>query len=385
VNDPQQTDISLIVPALNEGPNLRPLVEQIDAALRPTGRSYEVLIVDDNSKDETPAVAAELAKQYPVRLVVRTQPKDGLGGAVLHGMREARGGVFVVMDADLQHPPAKLPELIAPVLAGEADFVLGSRYVPGGSTGEKWGVLRKINSRLATWLARPFTGNVSDPMSGFFALSRRTFERGQRLTPLGYKIGLELMAKCRVRQVREVPIHFAERTRGQSKLTLKEQFRYLEHLSRLYDFHFPRLSPIVKFAIVTLMSWFVGFGVFALLIWGFAPGEKTTALAAAMPTSAAYLAAIAVTAVFHARYVRTQREFLVRRHPWRDFLFTSIAEWAACTLAAIYLAGRLLHPWPLELFFVPFAVALLVRYVLRKEFLLDIRGLRRDIRNDEIM
>jgi putative flippase GtrA len=222
-------------------------------------------------------------------------------------------------------------------------------------------------------------------MSGFFALGRATFERGQRLTPLGYKIGLELMAKCRVRQVREIPIHFAERTRGTSKLTLKEQFRYLEHLSRLYDFHFPRLSPIVKFAIVTLLSWFVAFGVFALVMWSFTPGEKMSALVAAMPTSLAYLAAIAVTAVFHARYVRTQREFLVRPHPWGDFLLTSIAEWAACTLTAIYLAGRLMHPWPLELFFIPFTIAMLVRYVLRKEFLLDIRGLRHELRQQDLL
>ena len=196
----QPIEISVIVPALNEGPNLRPLVEQIDAALRSAALSYEILIVDDNSADETPRIVPELADKFPVRLLVRSVPKDGLGGAVLHGLREARGKIFVVMDADLQHPPQKLPELIEPIERGEAQFVLGSRYVPGGSTGEKWGALRKLNSRLATLLARPFTGNVSDPMSGFFALKREIFERGQRLTPLGYKIGLELWpnAACRM-------------------------------------------------------------------------------------------------------------------------------------------------------------------------------------------
>ena len=368
--------ISIIVPALNEAANLGPLVEQIDAAL--AGRSYEVIVVDDNSKDDTQQVCARLSERYPVRLIVRTDPKNGLGGAVLHGMSEARGDVLVVMDADLQHPPGKLPELIGLVERGETDFALGSRYVPGGSTGERWGLVRRVNSRVATWLARPFAGAVSDPMSGFFALRRETFARGRRLTPLGYKIGLELMCKCRVRDVREVPIHFAERTRGQSKLTVREQFRYLEHLSRLYDFCFPRLSPIVKFLIVTAISWFVAFAVFVLLLknrWAGPPWA----------TSIAYLFAAAVTALFHGRYVRTQREFLVRPRPWLDFTFSSLAEWAACSLTAVYLTVRLESPHDLELFFFPFGVALLVRYVLRKEFLLDVRGLRRLPRDEEIV
>jgi dolichol-phosphate mannosyltransferase len=368
--------LSLIVPALNEGANLEPLVQQISAAL--DGQSYEVLIVDDNSQDDTPQVCARLAQTYPVKLLVRTQPTNGLSGAVLHGMAQARGDVFVVMDADLQHPPAKLPELIAPVERGEAEFALGSRYVPGGSTGERWGLFRKINSRIATLLARPFAGRVSDPMSGFFALRRATYERAQRLTPLGYKIGLELMCKCRVNAVREVPIHFAERTRGESKLTIKEQFRYLEHLSRLYDFTFPRLSPIVKFIIVTAISWFAAFAVYVLLLKNRWAGPPANA-------SIAYLVVIAVTALFHARYVRTQREFLLRRHPWLDFLVSSLAEWAACSLMATYLAARLEHPRDLELFLIPFGAALFVRYVLRKEFLLDIRGLRRLPRDDEVI
>ena len=213
-------------------------------------------------------------------------------------------------------------------------------------------------------------------MSGFFALNRETFERGKRLTPLGYKIGLELMAKCRVRNVREIPIHFAERTRGESKLTLKEQFRYLEHLSRLYNFHFPRLVPILKFLIVTVLAWCVAFGLFVILLRNdFGP---------VWSPSLAYLAAIAVTAIFHTRYVRTQREYLLRQHPWMDFLIASFAEWATCTLAALYIMTRFDRPHDWELFLIPFGLAMLVRYVLRKEFLLDIRGLRRDARPEEM-
>jgi dolichol-phosphate mannosyltransferase len=119
-----------------------------------------------------------------------------------------------------------------------ADFALGSRYVAGGSTDARWSVWRWLNSRAATLLARPFTA-ACDPMSGFFALRRATFEqvhhRGD-LCPLGYKIGLELLVKCRCRRVEEVPIHFAERTRGRSKLTLRQQWLYLRHVARLLRF-----------------------------------------------------------------------------------------------------------------------------------------------------
>jgi dolichol-phosphate mannosyltransferase len=370
--DPQ---ISIVVPALNEAPNLPPLAERVAAAMN--GRAYEILIVDDDSRDDTRSVAARLAERYPLKLIVRQNAKDGLSGAVLRGFADARGEYLVVMDADLQHPPEKLPELLAPLEKGEAEFVLGSRYVPGGSMGERWGAFRRLNSRVATSLARPFAGKTTDPMSGFFALKRSTFERAQRLTPLGYKIGLELMCKSRVQSVREIPIHFAERTAGESKLSLKQQFRYLEHLSRLYDFTFPRASPIVKFLIVLQVSWLAGFIVFAALrAMGAAP-------AAAVPTIS-YLAAIAVTALFHVRYVRTQREFLVRQRPWFDFWVISTFEWITCGLVAIWVASRVSQPTIADLFLIPFGSATVVRYVLRKEFLQDVRGLRKELRPEEL-
>ena len=366
-------DLSIIVPALNEAPNLPALAERIDRAL--AGKSYEILIIDDNSRDNTVDVCKELSTKFPLRLIVRERPTNGLSGAVLHGIRESHGGRIVVMDADLQHPPEKIPELLA-ALEGGADFALGSRYIPGGSTGEQWGIFRKINSWAATVLARPFAGKVNDPMSGFFALDRATFDRAERLTPLGYKIALELMCKCRVKHVREVPIHFAERVAGESKLSLKQQFRYLEHLSRLYDFTYPRLSPIVKFLIATGIAWAVGLMLFIILLH--------VRIGGSLAVTIAYFGAILATAVFHARYVRTQREFLVRRHPWIDFLVTSLAEWFTCAVVAIYLDLRVHSPRWFELFFIPFLAAMFVRYVLRKEFLLDIRGLRRDLRKEEM-
>ena len=372
----QIPQISIIVPALNEGPNLTPLAERIDAALRDRPGGYEVIVVDDNSRDDSRAVAAEVGKRFPFRMIVREEPKDGLSGAVLRGIGEARGEFLVVMDADLQHPPEKVPELLAPLERGEAEFVVGSRYVSGGSTGQKWGLLRRINSRVATLLARPFAGRTTDPMSGFFALKRSTYARAQRLTPLGYKIGLELMCKCRVREVREIPIHFAERVRGESKLTMEQQFRYLEHLSRLYDFTFPRASPIVKFLIVLAVSW-VGGLIFCL-------GLLETGTRPVWAVALAYVVAIVITALFHLRYVRTQREFLVRPNPWTDFLLISAAELIAVTATAAWVTWRIDRLTLFDLFVIPFAVGTVVRYVLRKELLQDVRGLRKEVRRDEL-
>jgi len=365
--------VSIIIPALNEADNIPLLVPRVAQALG--GRAFEIIIVDDNSQDATPRVCEELARTYPLQLLVRKQPKNGLSGAVLHGLKRATGDTFVVMDADLQHPPEKIPEFLDVLDKGEADFVLGSRYVPGGSTETQWGLFRQVNSWVATVLARPFAGKVSDPMSGFFALKRSTYERAQRLTPMGYKIALELMCKCRVQNVREVPIHFGMRQKGESKLSIKQQFRYLEHLSRLYDFCFPRVSPALKFLIATAGGWFVGFGFYLMMLFYNFDLRWSVILA--------YPAAIFVTALFHLRYVRAQREFIVRPHPWQDFAIILLAEWAACALVAMWMLYRMKAVYAVEMFVIPFAVATFVRYMLRKEFLHDIRGLRKEMRADE--
>ncbi len=365
--------ISIIVPTLNEADNIPLLVPRVAASM--AGRKWELLIVDDNSRDATPRVCAELAQEYPVRLLVREKPRHGLSGAVLHGFAHAQGDVLVCMDADLQHPPEKIPELVDVVAGGSADFALGSRYQAGGSMEGKWGAFRRLNSYVATALARPFAGGVKDPMSGFFALQRSTFERAQRLSPLGYKIALELMCKCRVQKVQEVPIHFGLRQKGQSKLSLKQQFNYLQHLSRLYDFTFPRLSPVLKFLVVLAIGLAAAAGLFALLY-----GAGLDLIAAA---GIAYLGHLAITAVFHGRYIRTQSEFLVTTHPWRDFFLIALGELAAVLGTAWWLTWRLPDAGGAETLICSFAAGTVARYILRKELLQDIRGLRQELRQTE--
>jgi len=221
--------MSIVVPTYREARNVPQLIERIERVARDADLSVELLIVDDDSRDGTEAIVASMGRPW-VRLLVRAGGRD-LSQAVVEGLRQARHDVLVVMDADLSHPPEAIPHLLEALGEG-ADFVVASRYVDGGGTDEAWTLWRALNSRAAKLLARPFTA-IADPMSGFFCLRRETFARAAPLRPIGYKIGLELLVKCRCRSVREIPIHFATRRLGRSKLSPREQLKYLRHLWRL--------------------------------------------------------------------------------------------------------------------------------------------------------
>jgi len=226
--------ISVIVPTYEEVENLPLLSKRLEEVRQEHHLSLELLIMDDDSQDGTEELVSSIDKAW-ITLVVRKKQR-GLSQAVLEGLRLARGDVLVVMDADLSHPPEKIPEMLV-ALENGADFVMGSRYIAGGLTGASWGLFRWLNSRVATILARPLT-SVKDPMSGFFALHRTTFESACDLNPIGYKIGLELMVKCNLYRIEEIPIHFEDRQFGESKLTLTQQKKYIQHLFRLFIFKY---------------------------------------------------------------------------------------------------------------------------------------------------
>lgn len=230
--------VSIIVPTYKEVQNLRPLIERITDAMSPLSLRYEIVVVDDDSKDGTDEIISKLASEgYPISLITRFGER-GLSSAVIHGFKESRGEILVCMDADLSHQPEAIPRLLSKLHSQHADFVISSRYVAGGTIEENWGLLRWLNSKIATLAARPFT-NVKDPMSGFFATRRDVFERGiSSLNPIGYKIGLELIVKCGCTRICEVPIDFASRKSSQSKLNLKEQLNYLRHIYRLLCYKF---------------------------------------------------------------------------------------------------------------------------------------------------
>jgi len=223
--------ISVVVPTFNEGKNIPILVERIAKALKK--ERYEIIVVDDNSPDGTYRIALSLKKKYPVKAILRKIEK-GLSSAVLRGFEEAKGEILGVIDADLQHPPEKIPELIAEVRRG-AELVIGSRLVKGGGV-ELWPWYRKAVSLGARVIALPLT-RVKDTMSGFFFMKRKVIE-GVRLNPIGYKILLEILVKGRYKIVREIPYIFMNRSFGTSKLSTRVYIHYLRHLARLYRYKF---------------------------------------------------------------------------------------------------------------------------------------------------
>lgn len=239
-------EISVVVPTYREAANLPALVQRISAAL--AGRSHEIIVADDFSGDGTDEACARLARDHPLRLLTRRENR-GLSPAVLDGIGAARGEFVVVMDADLSHPPDAIPSLIEPLKTNAADFVVGSRYAKGGATSGDWPWLRRLNSWVATMLARPLA-SLADPMSGFFALRRASMPPTESLSPVGYKIGLEIAVKSAGARLAEVPIFFSDRVAGESKMTAREQFNYLRHLRRLYHFRWPRTMEAAQFGAV---------------------------------------------------------------------------------------------------------------------------------------
>ena len=204
---------SIVIPTYKEHDNICPLIERLGESL--SGRQYEVLLVDDDSRDGTEELVAELAAKYPVRIVVR-EGKKGLATAVLDGIDIARHDTVLVMDADLQHPPEVVPSVIQAMDEG-ADVAVASRYVPGGGN-VGWSKLRQVISNGAILLAHvllPLSRKVKDPMSGFFAF-RRDLIRGVKLEPVGYKILLELIVAARPQKVVEVPFMFRTREKARA-------------------------------------------------------------------------------------------------------------------------------------------------------------------------
>jgi dolichol-phosphate mannosyltransferase len=254
--------VDIIVPAYQEAENIKPLVERIAKVRDQHALDIKVFIVDDNSQDGTEEAVADIALGW-VRLIVR-KTERGLSSAVLAGMTEGDGAIVLVMDADLSHPAEAIPAMVKELQDG-ADFVVGSRYIEGGSTDDNWGFYRWLNSQIATLLARPFV-KIKDPMSGFFAMSRKQFDQAQELNPIGYKIGLELIVKCACKKVVEVPIHFTDRVRGESKLTLTEQLKYIQHVRRLFLFKYANSSEVVQFLAVGASGVIVNLGVLSLLV-----------------------------------------------------------------------------------------------------------------------
>lgn len=221
--------ISLIIPTLNERGALPQLFDEIKPLynqLKTKGYDFEVIIIDDNSKDGTPEyIKTCLTKNtFPIKLIERQE--RGLATAVIRGINESDGNIIGVMDADLSHPPALLTKLIAEI--PENDLVIASRNILDGGA-EEWPIHRKLTSAFATALVGLLGIKVRDPMSGFF-LFKRTAVANVPLSPIGYKILLEILTKGKIKKTTEVAYIFRNRTTGNSKMNTKIILQYLKHL-----------------------------------------------------------------------------------------------------------------------------------------------------------
>lgn len=255
-------ELSLIVPTYNERENIVPLVERIHKSL--FNYNYELIVVDDNSPDGTSELAKSLSSTYPVSVLVRTTER-GLASAVVAGFNQAKGEVLGVIDADLQHPPEFIPDLLNAIRGG-ADVAIASRYIPGGGI-EGWTLKRKIISigaKLPANLLLSSARKIKDPLSGFFLFKKKVID-GAVLSPTGYKILLEVLARGNANNVVEVPYTFKERERGKSNLSAKEQINYLKHLYRL-AWDDGGIKRFLKFCVVGVSGAGVSLGFLALFV-----------------------------------------------------------------------------------------------------------------------
>ncbi|UCG54571.1 MAG: glycosyltransferase family 2 protein, partial [Dehalococcoidia bacterium] len=224
---------------------------------------YEIIFVDDNSSDGTAELATSLQTEHPIKMIVR-KDKRGLASAVVDGLSKVSGKYVVVMDADLQHPPEVVPNLIKTIDEG-ADIAVASRYIKGGGC-QGWSLTRRLISRGAILLAHlllPATRKVNDPMSGFF-IFKKEIATDTSLNPAGFKILLEILMVGKFKKVIEIPFIFITREKGESKLNTRQQIDYLKHIYSLMQ-RTGEILRFIKFALVGGSGVVVNYGLYWIL------------------------------------------------------------------------------------------------------------------------
>lgn len=259
-------DLTVIIPTFKEEANIRNIVTEVDAVFKRNNLNGEILIVDDNSPDGTISIVNEIKKAKPnVNIIVRLAD-HGLSQSVAEGFIRASSDILVVIDADLSHPPSLIPVMYTEILDGN-DVVIGSRYMEGGGI-KKWPFKRRIISLGATFLGRLLFPDVSDPVSGFFAV-RKGVVANASLKPRGYKILLEVLGKGTWEKDKEIPFEFVDREIGSSKLKLKTIIDYAHQVIdiTLYSFFHHQSAAwrewkkVFKFGLVGLSGIVVNMGV----------------------------------------------------------------------------------------------------------------------------
>lgn len=215
---------AVVIPTFEESESAPIAVQHVQAA---TGA--DVLVVDDS-----PDAATREAVETQTDAAVIDGPDEGLAAAILHGIRTTTAERVAVCDADLQHPPGTVAQLLEQL--DDHDLAIGSRHLVCGGVTDEWPAHRRAISYGGDLLARaavPQTRWVSDPMSGLFAVRRDLVAGRDDLDPVGYKALVEVLARCPVQRIVEVPFQFGDREYGSSKLDWREHVRFARHLVRL--------------------------------------------------------------------------------------------------------------------------------------------------------
>lgn len=319
-------ELAVIVPTFNERDNVKALIAALETALK--GLAWEVVFVDDDSHDGTADLVRQIAQQNGRVRIVQRIGRRGLSSACVEGMLASSAPYLAVIDGDLQHDETRLPEMLRRLKEKNLDIVIGSRYVPGGGTGD-WDASRLATSRLATRLSRLIVkSELNDPMSGFFMLRRETLEATmRRLSGIGFKILLDIFASSpRPLRFEEVPYTFRNRHAGESKLDTMVAWEYL---MLLLDKLIGHIVPVrfVLFAMIGGIGVFVHLGVLGLLyrIFGtsFEYGQATATL-------------VAMTTNFILNNIFTYRDQRLRG---RAFIRGLLSFYLACSLGAVANVG----------------------------------------------
>ena len=327
----QNTIVSIIIPTLNEVQNIDILIPRVLDIMAASGLIAEVLVADGGSTDGTLAVVRELEKSHPVRLVISHAQRD-LAGDVLHAAKNAAGDIVVVMDADLSHPPETIPLLLRPIHEGTHDLVIGSRYIRGGEI-RGWPWTRGLISRVAKAMTWPLVA-VSDPTSGFFAIRReQMLELGQKA--IGFKITLELLVRGDdTLRVKEVPIIFREREKGESKLGIRQTLDYLKQIILLAG---GDLSPA--------QTGRIGFGAVLLLLMDTAFFNLLFSLG--VPLGRAHVLSFTAAAALHYLYI-SRTGFSENERKGRPHFFRCTVIFLLALLLRLAMVSALAGPaqWP---------------------------------------
>jgi dolichol-phosphate mannosyltransferase len=263
-------DLTVIIPTFNEKSNIRNIVMAVDAVFREHSLNGQILVVDDSSSDGTISIVNELKRtKENVEILVR-EHDHGLSQSVADGFIHASSDIFIVIDADFSHPPVLIPRMFEEIKTG-SDIVIGSRYMEGGGI-KKWPLKRRIISLGATFLGRLLFPDITDPVSGFFAV-RKSVVAQAHLKPRGYKILLEVLGKGTWEIDREIPFEFSDREIGSSKLKVRTIIEYAEQVLdiTLYSFSHHQSAAwrewkkIFKFGIVGISGILVNQGLLIFL------------------------------------------------------------------------------------------------------------------------